>query len=226
MNPTEQETAIGQLEERLERLRILYDQYFLGFERLEPGVPRKDVDRRFAALRKEKIRNTAIRFRLNVLTQRYNTYQMFWQRICRQIEEGTYKRHIRRARERLGASSKPTEISVEVDLAEFEDANLRALLAEADRAAEEYERKERDTLPPGALEDPPDTPQRLPESDMRPVGRSVHPAALSESARPRVVRRAEPAPREPASSPLRRATIPPPPSLLPPPLPSRLPRSK
>ena len=85
MNPKEQEIAINELEDRVDRLRNIYEQYFLGFERLEPTVPRKDVDRRFAILRKEQIRNTAMRFRLNVITQKYNTYAMHWVRICRQI---------------------------------------------------------------------------------------------------------------------------------------------
>jgi hypothetical protein len=55
-------------------------------------VPRKDVERRIYSLRKEQIRNTALRFRFQMILQRYNTYQTHWQRICREIENGTYKR--------------------------------------------------------------------------------------------------------------------------------------
>jgi hypothetical protein len=134
VNPKEQETAIAELEERVDRLRILYDQYFLGFEKLEPTVPRKDVDRRFALLRKEQVRNTALRFRFNVVTQKYNTYQMYWQRICRQIEEGTFKRHVRRARARFG-EGRGGEISVDVDLGELDAMDMDEVLAEAEAAA-------------------------------------------------------------------------------------------
>lgn len=108
MNTQEQEVLLSELETRVDRLRVLYDQYFLGFEKLEPTVPRKDVDRRFAVLRKEQIRNTALRFRLNVLTQKYNTYSMYWMRVCRQIEEGTYKRHVQRARQRFQSVPPPS----------------------------------------------------------------------------------------------------------------------
>lgn len=149
METKEQEVAIGELEERVDRLRVLYEQYFLGFEKLEPMVPRKDVDRRFAVLRKEQIRNTALRFKLNVVTQKYNTYSMYWVRICRQIEEGTYKRDVRRAKQRFG-DAPSADASVEVDLSEFdlEGDDLDAVLAEADAAAAAYERAAVDTVPP------------------------------------------------------------------------------
>ncbi len=92
---------VSEIELRLDRLRALYEQYFMGYEKLEPQVQRKDLERRFQILRKENFRNTALRFRLNVAIQKYSTYQSYWQRICRQIEEGTYKRHVQRAKARF-----------------------------------------------------------------------------------------------------------------------------
>jgi hypothetical protein len=94
---------LDELEIRLERLRSLYEQYFLGLEKIEPAVVRKDVDRRIWILRREKFRNTAKRFKFQTIIQRYNTYQQYWQRICREIENGTYKRHLLRAEKRLGS---------------------------------------------------------------------------------------------------------------------------
>ncbi len=101
MEAKEIETLVGELETRVDRLRGLYEQYFIGFEKVIPSVPQKDVERRIYALRKEHIRNTAVRFRFQMLIQRYNTYQTHWQRICRQIEEGTYKRDVMRAQRRF-----------------------------------------------------------------------------------------------------------------------------
>ncbi|MGD0525698.1 MAG: MXAN_5187 C-terminal domain-containing protein [Polyangiaceae bacterium] len=100
--PTEIETLVSELELAVDRVRSLYEQYFMGIEKLEPTVPRKDVDRRIHILRKEQIRNTAQRFRFQMIIQRYNTYQTHWQRICREIEGGTYKRHVIRAQQRFG----------------------------------------------------------------------------------------------------------------------------
>lgn len=104
MEIEELDLALGELEVRLDRLRALYEQYFLGIERIEPAILRKDVDRRIFVLRREKIRNTGRRFKLQTLIQRYNTFQQYWQRICREIENGTYKRHLARAERRLGPS--------------------------------------------------------------------------------------------------------------------------
>ena len=66
MEQTEIEKLVGELEIAVDRLRSLYEQYFMGIEKLEPAVPRKDVDRRIHVLRKEQIRNTALRFRFQM----------------------------------------------------------------------------------------------------------------------------------------------------------------
>jgi hypothetical protein len=106
---TELESLIGDVEVAIDRLRSLYDQYFMGIERIEPGVARKDVDRKIYVLRREQIRNTALRFRFQMVLQRYNTFQSHWQRICREIENGTYKRHLLRAEQRFGRGTAKKE---------------------------------------------------------------------------------------------------------------------
>ncbi len=105
MEAEEIEGLIDELEQRVERLRALYDQYFMGIEKIEPGVLRKDVDRRVWVLRREQIRNTGMRFKFNTVVQRYNTYQQYWMRICREIENGTYKRDLRRAAKKFGTEA-------------------------------------------------------------------------------------------------------------------------
>jgi len=102
MGPDEVDTKITELEHRVERLRSLYEQYFMGIERIEPLVPRKDVDRRIYELRRAKLRNTARRFRLQTVIQRYNTFSQYWMRTCREIENGTYRRHRLKAKRRFG----------------------------------------------------------------------------------------------------------------------------
>ena len=92
MQPQEIAQLVDDIETRLDRLRALYDQYFMGLEKMEPHVARKDVERKLQSLRREQIRNTGVRFRFQMLLQRFNTYQTYWMRICRKIEEGTYRR--------------------------------------------------------------------------------------------------------------------------------------
>lgn len=98
MTPQEISRELEELEGRLERLRVKYDLYFQGIEKMLPFVARKDVHRRFAALHKEQLRSAALRFRFNSLVQRFTSYQTHWGRILRQIEEGTYKRDLLRAK--------------------------------------------------------------------------------------------------------------------------------
>ncbi|MCC6216945.1 MAG: hypothetical protein IT376_18950 [Polyangiaceae bacterium] len=146
MTPDEIDVAIEELETRVERLRALYEQYFLGIEKIEPQVARKDVDRRIWVLRREQIRNTGKRFKLQTIIQRYNTFQQYWQRICREIEAGTYIRHLLRAEARVGEAELLTiaarkrlgrKRAAEVDGEAAASARRRAAVeaAEADLAA-------------------------------------------------------------------------------------------
>jgi hypothetical protein len=100
----ELDIAIDELELRVERLRALYEQYFMGIEKIPPSVAQKDVDRRVYVLRREQIRNTARRFKLQTIIQRYNTFQQYWMRITREIENGTYRRHVLRAERTVGVT--------------------------------------------------------------------------------------------------------------------------
>ncbi len=121
------EQQIGELDVAIDRLRSLYDQYFMGIERIEPAVPRKDVERKIYALRKEQIRNTALRFRFQMILQRYSTFQAHWQRICREIENGTYKRLLRHSERRRGPQPEALQALVatqELDAAPAPDAPL------------------------------------------------------------------------------------------------------
>jgi hypothetical protein len=137
--PSAVEKQIGELEVAVDRLRSLYEQYFMGIEKIEPMVPRKDVDRRIYTVRKEQIRNTALRFRFQMILQRYNTYQTHWQRICREIENGTFKRHLARAKKRFASSrppppdAKPLAREIKPEPGAAIAADLAAELAELDR---------------------------------------------------------------------------------------------
>ncbi|MBX3231739.1 MAG: hypothetical protein KF837_30725, partial [Labilithrix sp.] len=192
------EIQVGELEERVDRLRAIYEQYFMGYEKLEPTVPRKDVDRRFAVLRKANIRNTALRFRFNVVTQKFNTYAMYWTRICRQIEEGTFKRHIQKANRRFGARSRMEDLSIDVDLGDFEvdleddDLDMDAVLAEANAAAEASKSTTTPAPAParkdfGELDDDTLPPTTAPPTSAQPQHRVARHAVLPAGAKGRVL---------------------------------------
>ena len=100
MTVDEFDTALSELETRVDRLRALYENWFRGYEKSEPAVARKEVERRVYTLRKDLPRNTALRFRYHQLYQRFTTLATYWQRTARQIEEGTYKLQLVRLKRR------------------------------------------------------------------------------------------------------------------------------
>ncbi len=101
MEKNEIQDLVDSLNPRLERLRALYEQYFMGIERIPPATLRKDIDRAFWRLRRERFNNTALRFRFQQILQRYNVYKQHWMRIMREIERGTYRRTVARAARRF-----------------------------------------------------------------------------------------------------------------------------
>ena len=136
MDQRQYEAMLADAELRLRRLRTLYDHWFHGIERTEPQQQRGEVDRLIQELRRQPQRNTALRFRFNQLVQRYTTFNTYWQRIARQIEEGTYKRDVLRARQRVAAtkqnprdSQAPAEGPAGHDLDMDVDVDVDAALA-------------------------------------------------------------------------------------------------
>ena len=109
MTPKEFEITLADAEVQLSRIKHLYEQWFQGIERIEPQIARKQMERTIHLLRKEQPRNTALRFRFQTLIQRYTTLQTYWRRIGRQIEEGTYRRDLLRARRRRDAAREERE---------------------------------------------------------------------------------------------------------------------
>lgn len=226
---------MNELETRVDRLRSLYDQYFMGIERVPPSVPHKDVDRRVQVLRREQIRNTGLRFRFQMIVQRYNTFQTYWMRICRQIEDGTYKRDVLRAKrkevERVARESvPPASIDITGDLELEEVADLEALLAEEAETsvkaspvppAPPAAAAPAPAAKPAALKPPPPAPAKAPATAPKPAPlklddlddfdlvekpTQIHKPAPGPAASP------APAPKEPAaakapSAPLRPAPV-------------------
>ncbi|MBM4359662.1 MAG: hypothetical protein FJ096_16285, partial [Deltaproteobacteria bacterium] len=105
MDSKQLQTMLDELETDVERLKALYQQYFMGFEKLPPATLRKKVDRIFWQLRRERFPTTGSRFKFHQILQRYNTYEQYWGRVLRQIENGTYKRDVIRAAKLVGADA-------------------------------------------------------------------------------------------------------------------------
>jgi len=138
MDQKQFDAVLSDAEKRLRRLQVLYEQWFVGIERVEPAMPRKELEDMLTRLRKEQVTNTAQRFRLQQLVQRHVSFSTHWRRIGRQIEEGTYQRDLQRAkrRQQKGPSKEASGPEVDVGYDMDIDVDLSDVMAEADRAAE------------------------------------------------------------------------------------------
>ncbi len=101
---------LDRIEDEIRELRIAYEKYFAGIERIEPIKERQTLKTAVRRLVGEQSRNTARRFRIQSLQASLVTYESYWTRICRQIEDGTYRRERWRAA-RMQVMAQEPEIS-------------------------------------------------------------------------------------------------------------------
>jgi len=89
------EKELDLLDTKLARLRVLYDQYFMGVEKLEPMTLRIEVEKTLLRSRIPSLGSTVQRFRFRALQHRFTSYCGFWDRIVRLIEEGRIRRGVK-----------------------------------------------------------------------------------------------------------------------------------
>jgi hypothetical protein len=88
------EELLDALDTALDRVKVLYEQYFLGIQKQPPAYLHTDIERKIRDLAQIQIRNTALRYRFATLQQKYGSYNSYWRRTLRQIENGTYTRNL------------------------------------------------------------------------------------------------------------------------------------
>ncbi len=115
------------LEHNIQALKTAYDMYFQGFEKRPPDKLREDTERMVRHFATIQVPNTGLRYRANSLVQRMTSYRQMWDRILRQIEEGTYKRDIYRANLKQKYASTPAGQRDEIieDAEVFEDSSQK-----------------------------------------------------------------------------------------------------
>ena len=95
--PPLEEEELKLLEIRLNQLKLDYEKYFLGTRPTEPAMPRAEIQKAVLRWSNTRITNTALRFKFNSLNGRYQAFKRQWDLTLRQIEAGTYKRHVFKA---------------------------------------------------------------------------------------------------------------------------------
>jgi hypothetical protein len=89
---------LDELDEAITNLQVLYEKYFLGIDRRPPDQERKRVSGRVREMRTQMIRNTALKFRINTMFAKLISFERMWDRTLREIEDGTYKRDVFKAK--------------------------------------------------------------------------------------------------------------------------------
>jgi len=109
------EGEIELLRQKLERLRVLYEQFFMGVEKTPPYNAQKDVVRLVHRLTHVRIRSTTLKFRLQTLIQRFSSHKAYWARTMREIEDGTYRKHKLRQRSKEKATEERDDVLTAAD---------------------------------------------------------------------------------------------------------------
>jgi hypothetical protein len=86
------------LDAELAELKNAYEQYFLGIERKPPAQEHRDLKKKIIKIKGAFVRQTALKFRINVLQQKFVSYERLWVRTLQEMEDGTYRRDLAKLR--------------------------------------------------------------------------------------------------------------------------------
>lgn len=141
------EEALDHVDKLLDRVKVLYEQYFMGIQKQAPAHLHNDAERRIRELTQMNIRNTALRYRFATISQKFGAYNTYWKRTLREIEAGRYMRNLNKVRRQaqLTGEAIPEEIFAKMPkrMQEAVARDREQALAEAARQG----RLKHDTIP-------------------------------------------------------------------------------
>ncbi|MEA3464894.1 MAG: MXAN_5187 C-terminal domain-containing protein [Thermodesulfobacteriota bacterium] len=106
---------ISDIDHKIKALRIRYEQYFAGVEKRAPIREREDLERELRQLNKRKIMQTELRYKFQNLSSSFHAYQGMWERIQREMDEGRYSRHVKKAAAKSAQEVEATRSMTEVE---------------------------------------------------------------------------------------------------------------
>ena len=105
---------LKKLENQLSELKTLYEQHFMGIVDRPPSAQHKRVTDLVRRLLNAPFKNSATRYRLRMLNQRYQSLNTYWKRVMKQREEGNYFRDVFKAEIREQAALEEARSQTEV----------------------------------------------------------------------------------------------------------------
>jgi len=183
------EARIGEMEKKIDRLRSLYESFFMGMERTPPNTPRREMNRMMLEMQQVTISNSSLRFRFQSLSQKWVLLITYWNRTMREIEAGTFRRDMARTQRHL--ADRGGVITEEEALALGIPKNrVKAFVAHnqrlAERKADSAPKAPSTPVPPPTPRHPP-TP-RYPASAPAATSAPVSPAAPASVSSPPTAR--------------------------------------
>ncbi len=97
--PSDQQLAdfLREVEVLMQEVRNDYELYFLQQIRRAPQDRATVLQRKIREMDRLPTHNTQLKFLRNTLRAKYSSLNQYWTRVMKQIEEGTYRRHIEMA---------------------------------------------------------------------------------------------------------------------------------
>ncbi len=158
---------LDDLSNRIDRCKVLFEQYFLGIQKTAPGQLHVDLERHIRQLTQIHIRNTGQRYRFTTLSQKFASYNTYWKRTLRQIESGSYIRDMARLERKSARTGKdvPDEVLAKMPK-RMRDRILKDRQSAADRVAR-HESREQSLRESGKVRDhKPGNVHQLDEADL------------------------------------------------------------
>ncbi len=130
-------TELDAIDHQLSHLKILYEKYFSGLERVEPLRERDELRRRIRDLMDTPISNATQRFRFIQVRARAQTLELYWTRNLNMMERGTHPKMRFRADHK---AARLPSVDAEPILEPVEETPEEAMLR---RRREQFEKEER-----------------------------------------------------------------------------------
>ena len=97
-NQAELATECEEIEGAIMALRATYEQYFLGLDRHPPTQAHATLKKRVNRLQSTFAQQTATKFKIQSLHNKFLTYERLWIRTLQEMENGTYRRDLFKAK--------------------------------------------------------------------------------------------------------------------------------
>lgn len=123
---------LDELEQKMFVLKINYEKYFTGIERVEPYRDREEIRRMLRDLTEEGIRNATQRFKFQGLKARFQSLELYWTRNLNMMERGVHPKMRFRADQKAAARA-AAEPSKEAALSAEQERVLQERQAQMER---------------------------------------------------------------------------------------------